>query len=171
MKKYTFTIDKNTNRTNNFRTESTNYSKIISDTIAANIIKNNPYLAGSIDPEYRGAIYIPKTTKKETTIDITIPARRKSIDIDILLNKKKDTGIYDFDRLSKAIKFLANYDSAMDDYDFKTDDGTPIKLFADEIQIGYDLIPLNAFTKSIYDSLSESTKKSIIDIYITINKN
>ena len=55
-------------------------------------------------------------------------------------------------------------------YDFKLYDGTPVKMFSDEIQIGYDLIPLTGFTREYYNSLSESTRKHIIDITIDIQR-
>lgn len=167
MKKYTISFDdKKTNKTYKEITPSTNYSAIIDDIIRANIKKNNPYLfGGTIDEAYRPNIAIIPSTKKTIDIDITIP-KKKSFSFDFG-KKKIDTN---YENLFKAIAFLSNYDSSKDNYDFKTDDGTPIKLFADEIQIGYDLIPLNNFTKKIYDSLSDNAKKSIIDIYITINK-
>ena len=55
-------------------------------------------------------------------------------------------------------------------YDFKLYDGTPVKMFSDEIQIGYDLIPLTGFTREYYNSLSENTRKHIIDITIDIQR-
>lgn len=159
MKTYTFTFD-NTTRNNTARNNfsSANYSSIIDDIILANIKKNNPYL-------------FEERTSRPATIIFDTP-KKKSIDIDITINKPKTERSYTFDALSKAIKRLANYRSNIENdiYDFKLEDGTPVKLFCNEIQIGYDLIPLNNFTKKLYDSLSESSKKNIIDIYIKINK-
>lgn len=165
MKKYTFSFDNNnTTRSNNITIPSTNYSEIIDDIIRTNIKKNNPYLfGGTIDNDYYSDIIITPSTKKTIDINITLP-KKKTIIIDT--TKSTDS----FSEFMKALKFISNFNFEKDDYDFKLDDGTPIKIFADEIQIGYDLIPLNGLTKSIYDALSESAKKSIIDIYIEIKK-
>lgn len=162
MKKYTFTVDNKNTRNNNI--PSTNYSEILSDIIRSNIKKSNPYLFGGIiDRDYKPEIAIIPSTKRTIDIDITIPR-----------TKKIATGSYkspfSYAEIAKAIKFLASYDDGKDDYDFKLPDGTPVKRFADEIQIGFDLIPLNNFTEALYEALSDKAKKSIIDIYISINK-
>lgn len=147
MKKYTFKLD-NTKKINN---ESTNnYSKIIDDIISANVIKNNPYFDS-----------IPSTTKSKT------------INIDIHLGKKSpkyDKKSFDYGDIFDALKTIYNFKNEKPMYDFKLYDGTPVKMFSDEIQIGYDLIPLTGFTREYYNSLSESTRKHIIDITIDIQR-
>lgn len=147
MKKYTFKLD-NTKKINN---ESTNnYSKIIDDIISANVIKNNPYFDS-----------IPSTTKSKT------------INIDIHLGKKSpkyDKKSFDYGDIFNALKTIYNLKNEKPMYDFKLYDGTPVKMFSDEIQIGYDLIPLTGFTREYYNSLSESTRKHIIDITIDIQR-
>lgn len=147
MKKYTFKIDNTANANIN---PSNTYSEILSDIISSNIKKNNPWF---VDFE-------------ET------PKRAKNININIDITRKpKKTYTYnsiDYGDIFDAIKFIYDYKREKPLYDFKLADGTPVKMFADEIQIGYDLIPLNNFTKTYYDLLSEDTRKRIIDIYIDI---
>lgn len=147
MKKYTFKIDNTAKTTIN---PSNTYSEIIDNIISSNVIKNNPWFA---------------------TIDET-PKRKKNININIDITRKpKKTYTYnsiDYGDIFDMIKFIYNYKCEKPSYDFKLHDGTPVKMFSDEIQIGYDLIPLTGFTRAIYDSLSESSRKQIIDIYIDI---
>jgi len=149
MKKYTFKIDNNAKTTNN---TNNNYSEILSDIISSNIKKNNSWFAD-----------IEKTPKRTKTINI---------DID-LTRKPKKTYTYetlDYGDIFDVLKFIYDYKNEKPAYDFKLADGTPVKMFSDEIQIGYDLIPLNSLTKSYYDLLSEDTRKHIIDIYIDIKR-
>ena len=147
MKKYTFKIDNTAKTTTN---PSNTYSEIIDNIISSNVIKNNPWFA-SIDE---------------------IPKRKKNININIDITRKpKKTYTYnsiDYGDIFDMIKFIYDYKCEKPSYDFKLPDGTPVKMFSDEIQIGYDLIPLTGFTRAIYDSLSESSRKRIIDIYIDI---
>lgn len=147
MKKYTFKIDNTAKTTIN---PSNTYSEIIDNIISSNVIKNNPWFA---------------------TINET-PKRKKDININIDITRKpKKTYTYDnidYGDIFDMIKFIYNYKCEKPSYDFKLPGGTPVKMFSDEIQIGYDLIPLTGFTRAIYDSLSESSRKQIIDIYIDI---
>ena len=147
MKKYTFKIDNTAKTTTN---HSNTYSEIIDNIISSNVIKNNPWFA---------------------TIDET-PKRKKNININIDITRKpKKTYTYDnidYGDIFDMIKFIYDYKCEKPSYDFKLPDGTPVKMFSDEIQIGYDLIPLTGFTRAIYNSLSESSRKRIIDIYIDI---
>lgn len=147
MKKYTFKIDNTAKTTIN---PSNTYSEIIDNIISSNVIKNNPWFA---------------------TIEET-PKRKKNININIDITRKpKKTYTYnsiDYGDIFDMIKFIYDYKCEKPSYDFKLPGGTPVKMFSDEIQIGYDLIPLTGFTRAIYDSLSESSRKRIIDIYIDI---
>lgn len=147
MKKYTFKIDNTAKTTIN---PSNTYSEIIDNIISSNVIKNNPWFA---------------------TINET-PKRKKDININIDITRKpKKTYTYDnidYGDIFDMIEFIYNYKCEKPSYDFKLPGGTPVKMFSDEIQIGYDLIPLTGFTRAIYDSLSESSRKQIIDIYIDI---
>ena len=149
MKKYTFKIDNTAKTTTN---PSNTYSEIIDNIISSNVIKNNPWFA---------------------TIDET-PKRKKNININIDITRKpKKTYTYnsiDYGDIFDMIKFIYDYKCEKPSYDFKLPDGTPVKMFSDEIQIGYDLIPLTGFTREYYNSLSESTRKHIIDITIDIQR-
>lgn len=60
--------------------------------------------------------------------------------------------------------------SIYDDYDFELEDGTPVKIFDDEIQIGYDLIPIKYFAnpETYLFGLEPKKKKMIIDIAIKL---
>lgn len=153
---YTFDITNNTKK----NPSNINFTKSINSIISSNLKKIAPYLYGEDDTE---EIIIPTTPKKT----------KKIIDIDITLSKggKKKAAKPDFATFSKALAtLLKNKNEYEDIFDFKLEDGTPIALFSDEIQIGYELIPLTEGTKRIYDILSNSRKKEIIDIYINITK-
>lgn len=157
---YTFDINKTTKK----NPSNNNFSKSIDTLISSNLKKIAPYLFGNKDfDDEEEMIIIPapkKATKKIIDIDITIPSKKT----------KKTTAKPDFATFCKAFTHLLNTNEYADTYDFLLEDGTPIKLFSDEIQIGYELIPLNEGTKRIYDALSDSRKKEIIDIYINISK-
>lgn len=152
---YTFDITNNTKK----NPSNINFTKSINSIISSNLKKIAPYLYDDDDTE---EIIIPTTPKKT----------KKIIDIDITLSKGgKKTAKPDFATFSKALAtLLKNKNEYEDIFDFKLEDGTPIALFSDEIQIGYELIPLTEGTKRIYDILSNSRKKEIIDIYINITK-
>jgi hypothetical protein len=76
----------------------------------------------------------------------------------------------DFDtEFAKAARFLSTYTPG--DKKYILTDGTPIGFFEDEIQIGYDLIPLYKFSSPKYYNLfTPEKKKLIINIYISINR-
>lgn len=146
MKKYTFKIDNTAKTTTN---PSNTYSEIIDNIISSNIKKNNPWFADI------------KETPKQKNININIDITRKP----------KKTYTYDsidYGDIFDAIKFIYDFKREKPSYDFKLADGTPVKMFSDEIQIGYDLIPLTGLTREFYNTLSESSRKHIIDIYIDI---
>lgn len=148
MKKYTFKIDNTAKTTTN---PSNTYSEIIDNIISSNVMKNNPWFA-----------------------NIETPKRKKDININIdITSKPKKTYTYDsidYGDIFDMIKFIYDYKREKPSYDFKLPDGTPVKMFSDEIQIGYDLIPLTGLTRTFYDTLSESSRKHIIDIYIDITR-
>lgn len=148
MKKYTFKIDNTAKTTTN---PSNTYSEIIDNIISSNVMKNNPWFANIETPKHKKDINI--------NIDIT--------------RKSKKTYTYDsidYGDIFDMIKFIYDYKREKPSYDFKLPDGTPVKMFSDEIQIGYDLIPLTGLTRTFYDTLSESSRKHIIDIYIDITR-
>ena len=88
--------------------------------------------------------------------------------IDITITKKANKFDYrkyaDFKHAVDHILSLYN-----DRADFYLPDGTPVRIFEDEIQVGYELIPFYKIKKD-YSNISDTVKKAIIDIYITISK-
>lgn len=88
--------------------------------------------------------------------------------IDITITKKANKFDYrkyaDFKHAIDHILSLYN-----DRADFYLPDGTPVRIFEDEIQVGYELIPFYKIKKD-YSNISDTVKKAIIDIYITISK-
>lgn len=144
MKRYTFEINKPKNNTST----NANYSKIIDDIILNNIKKNNSYLFNK--KENKNINIDTKITKKK-------PIEHKNIIID------------DFFKFADNYINIFNKYKTKDDYDFLLSDGTPVKMFSNEIQIGYELLPINFITKSIYEYfLSESQKKHISEIIIKV---
>lgn len=147
-KTYSFKINNNTKKNNNKKQTkffNKSFSEALNDTIFANVIKNNPWMA-----ELFG------TTPKDD-------------DRIYVINNTKDT-TYDYDEFLSALNYLANLDDYKDTYDYELIDGTPIKFFGNKVQIGYDLIPLNrTYTIDMFNALKPKTKKTIIDIYIKLN--
>lgn len=158
-----YTIDITTNtKKNPSNFIKSNASAYIDSLVLSNLKKTAPYLFGkSTTDSYLkdGETYV--FTKKKS------PKKAKTIDITISGLKSKKAANYDLDSFTKAVLYLLGKDGG-DTYDFKLDDGTPVKLFDDELQIGYELLPLTEGTLYLYNTLSESRKKNIIDIYINI---
>lgn len=150
MKTYTF---KTIKTKKNDAKSGNNFSEMFDNIILNNMLKANPYLADMFENET-----ITTKTPKSKTIDI---------DITIEHPYTKNT---EYDGIKKCIEYFYANHPFKKDYDFKLPDGTPVKLYSDEIQIGYDLIPLNGFTKKVYDALSEECKKNIVEITIELQK-
>ena len=148
MKTYTFTL----NTSNNPSNSRSNASKAIDALILSNLKKSFPYLGGKANDD---DTFIIKSKKAKKTIDIDITLKKGG-----KKTPKKATP------LGLFIKALAAMADAKDTYDFKLDDGTPIKIFSDEIQIGYDLYTLENGYKEIANRTSDAKKKTIIDIFI-----
>ena len=154
MKHYTIKINNSNKNGINFR-NNTNASKSLDNLILSNLIKMNPYLAGTKKTDNGLLDAMFNEAGFDTSDRIIIPNRSYS-------NLLKD----DFDiKFAEAAKFLANYTPKK-----KLFFGDlPIKFFEDEIQIGYDLIPLYELTTPKYYNLfTPETKKIIINIYISI---
>lgn len=148
MKKYTIKLKKNNGSFNN----SANASKALDDLIFAGLTKMNPYL---------------KKTKSDNILDAMFEDAGFEIYDHITIHNGsilKDDFDTDF---AKAAKFLASYTPTKK---YILTDGTPIEFFEDEIQIGYDLIPLYKLSSPKYYTLfTPETKKTIINLFITIN--
>lgn len=150
-KTFTFKTKKST-PTNSFipfytKSYEPNYSKIIDDSILANIIDKNSYLFGTT-----------YTTKSSPII------------LDSSYLKADDTFI-------KAADFLAHYKNYKKKYInlpyilgkmYKLSDGTPIVFYDDEIQIGFDFFKYSDLSNlSFLNGITDNTKKIIINIYTT----
>nr|DAQ57722.1 MAG TPA: hypothetical protein [Crassvirales sp.] len=155
MKTYTFEINKN-NKKNTFpkffTTKSTNYSKILDNIIATNIINTNQYLK-----------------------DATTTAALKEIGI-----APADDSYYfntSFDKFMEAAKFLASYKYKSNmpyilNKKYYTIDGTPIIFYNDEIQIGTDIYEYSDFGNiDFINGLTPKKKKIIINIATPKNTN
>lgn len=145
MKTYSFKIN-NTKKNNSKKYTINNggdtFSSLLNSIISSNIINNNPYL---IDSD------IINATNKGKKIYIV-----------------NDTPKYDYDSFTSAMNYLANLGN--DSYDYELSDGTPVKIFDDEIQIGYDIIPIKKYSYKNFLNFTPKTKKTIIDIYIKLSK-
>lgn len=159
MKYTTFTF--NTGKKNNsfnINNGSTNYSKALDDIILSNLKSTTPYI---FKDATLGAAFDELNKTKTKSIDITINSGAKS--------SKKIPTLLDAINYFKSNNY--NFTKLISDYPTYHINGTPITIFEDEIQIGYDLIPFNLFDDYNYiNGLSNNTKKTIIDIYITIKK-
>lgn len=153
-KEYTFNTKSllNNSTTNNtiikefaFNTPKFNPFEDLANIIAANIKKENPYLTGFDSFE-------PKTPKIKHTIKYTLSEPKYIL---------KDNA-YDFLDINDALNFLFDKE---DNYDYKLTDGTPIKIYDDEIQIGLNLFSKKN-KKGIFDFLFNHKKNDSIKIII-----
>ena len=123
-----------------------NFSKILDDIIADNIIKNSPYLAGCLG----------KSTTPISTSCITIeatPLKKKTNSLLDILN-----GLF--------TKFIPSSDIKLDkEYTIKYN-GHKITFFDDEIIIDDEIFSIdNILSSEFFKALEPKTKKTIIDIY------
>lgn len=155
MKHYTIKFDNNNNNRSNGSIFS-NASKNLDNIILSNLKKMNPFMTNidSTDPTLDAMF--DETFGKDYII---IPNRNYGY----LLKGDFDT------EFAKAAKFLANYNPKKIRYTLI--DGTPIEFFEDEIQIGFDLIPLYKLSSPrYYSTLAPKTKNTIINIFISIKR-
>lgn len=136
----------------NFR-NTTDYSKTLDDLIAANIIDSNPYLKKFLKKKEDDEFIDNMMAKSKSKIDCT-----------------------EIDKFIKAANFLSNYKKPSPKKAYfeigklYKIGSTPIIFFDDEIQIGLDLYSYDDFKKKTFiDSLPDTTKKIIINIFININ--
>lgn len=164
MKKTIYTFNNSTNNSSSlFHTNNTNYSKILDDIIAADLIKKNSYLknygcAGTIDSDFIDCM-IKDSAKKHNDIIIT------------------GIALKDDKKFIDAANFLANYKKKKDisskfilGKTYKLSDGTPIIFYDDEIQIGFDLYTYDDFKDITFlKALPTTTKSAIINIINIFN--
>lgn len=154
MKHYTIKINNKNNSGINFR-NNTNASKNLDNLIFSNLIKMNPYLG----------------KKDDRTLDAMFAEAGLSGDDHILISNRTTGDLLkgNFDtEFATAAKFLSNYTPTTNIIKIDRND---IAFFEDEIQIGNILIPLYKLTDfKYYDTFTPELKKTIINIYISINR-
>ena len=160
MKKIIYTFNNDTKNNNTFCGKSTNYSKILDDIIATDIIEKNSYLK-----PYLG------TTSNDFIDCMMKESAKKNCGICINGFALKD----DSSKLIDAANFLANYKKKKDiaskfifGKTYKLMDGTPIIFYDDEIQIGFDLYSYDDFKDITFLKLLPKTTKSAIISIINI---
>jgi len=150
MKTYIF--KSTTNNTSNNPTKSNSAQNIMNKELAEKILNFAPYLNKNT----------PKKEKKTIEIPITFDFYGKTT-IPSFFNKHTMS----FDEACKIILGYKNNMIEKDIYDFELPDGTPVRIFDDEIQIGYDLFDLNNL---FYEATEPKKKQIIIDLAIKIKK-
>lgn len=143
-----------------FKSDKTGTEKL-NDLINKSFAKKNPWF-GKKEPksdidELIDSLLNASKPKKTTTTDTTF----------ILFEEPKHNNI---DIIDKTIDELIDEIIGMSTekkYDFKLNDGTPVKFYDDRIQIGYDVF---TFGCPFYASpeKTKKIKKTITDIYISI---
>ena len=142
-----------------FKSEKTGTEKL-NDLINKSFAKKNPWFGKKEEPksdidELIDAILGKSSKPKKTITDTTF----------ILLEEPTNNSFIDktIDELIDEIIGM----SSEKKYDFKLNDGTPVKFYDDRIQIGYDVF---TFGCPFYASpeKTKKIKKTITDIYISI---
>jgi len=155
MKRYTIEINKKNNNNFSFRNLINNPSKSLDDLILSNLTKMNPYLG----------------KKDDITLDAMFAEAGFNTDDHILIDNRTTRsflkGNYDTE-FAEAAKFLSSYTPKTTTYIIDRKD---IAFFEDEIQIGDILIPLYKLSDiKYYNTFTPDIKKTIINIYISINR-
>lgn len=148
MKTYTFNANE-CNNTNNFINSffhtTTDYSAILDDIIADDIVKKNSYL-------FDASTSVNITNNSNNSFDPKEFAKA----VEFLANYNKPKNNKKLNIIIGETYFLM--------------DGTPIIFYDDEIQIGFDTFKYSDFAmSSLIENLKPSTKKIIIDIYTKTN--
>jgi len=157
MKKTIYTFNNNTSNNSFLGTTTTNYSKILDDLIASDIIEKNSYLKKYITPNTDDDFIhcmMKDSAKKHPNIIID------------------GIALKDNNKFIKAANFLANYKKYYTKYNFiigktyKLFDGSYIIFYDDEFQIGCDTYQYDDFKDIIFlNNLPTAKKNIIINIY------
>ena len=165
-KTFTFKTKNNNGFTFPSNNCDTDYSKILDNIIAADVINKNKYLFDTEIPTLSDADLFTSLIDEKP----------------IILN---GSNLKNDNEFIKAANFLANYKTYKKTYNipyilgkmYKLVDGTPIIFYDDEIQIGFDVFKYSDFGSiDFINAITPSAKKTIIDIYtnaknLTININ
>ena len=148
MKTYTFNTKECNNTSsfiNSFFRTPTDFSAILDDIIADDIVKKNSYLFGA-------PINVNIINSNNNSFDPKEFAKA----VEFLANYNKPKNNKKLNIIIGETYFLM--------------DGTPIIFYDDEIQIGFDTFKYSDFAlSSLIENLKPSTKKIIIDIYTKTN--
>ena len=156
-KTFNFYTKSNSNNSSIFleNTKPADYSAILDNIIATDVINSNKYL------------FDYKKKENDTLIDNLFGNKT------IIL---KGSNLKASDDFTKAVLFLANYKKYKKTYKipyiigkmYTLFDGTRIVFYEDEIQIGFDTYKYSEFSDlSFLNNLTPKTKKTIINIYTT----
>lgn len=167
MKSYTFTLPKNTKTAKTYK-ESL-MDRVINAYPWMTVESKSDYPYSDNGIEYAGAGDMITLGLSKTHNISWLPEECANCPFkcwgDDVINFDLETEFY------KAIAALDSYAKENypfeKDYDFEDEFGTPIKIFDNFIQIGYEVIPIA--TGSL-NYLKPKTKKTIIDITIKIKK-
>jgi hypothetical protein len=149
-KTYIFKNNDSKKNTFQYNNNDIDYSKILDDIIAADVINKNSYLF--------------ETSYKPTY----------NTEFSIIENALKDS---DDDKFTKAVNFLTNCGkkkffgpkNIIYGKMYTLSDGTPIVFYDDEIQIGFDSYSYSDFKKPLFlSTLKPTIKTTIINLYINI---
>lgn len=131
-------------KNNNINNGSTNYSSILDNIIASDVIKKNSYLFDTYN-DYLDDLLTSKPLKDDNYEFIKAAK--------FLANYKKN-----YYKLPKKYIYGKMYTLS---------DGTPVVFYDDEIQIGFDTYKYTDFGDTILlNTLPSKTKKIIINIYL-----
>jgi len=145
--KTTYTYTKTSNNNIGYNTfnpgSNANYSEVLDNLIAADMIDKNSYL-------------------------FDYPSKKDYIYINDIIDCNKPKKSYDL--YTKAINFISGYKKNNFPYilnkTYTLSDGTPIIFFEDSIQIGFDLYYFDDLTSPIFlKNIKPSLKKKIATIY------
>lgn len=167
MKSYTFTLPKNTKSAKTYK-ESL-MDRVINAYPWMTVESKSDYPSCSYGIEYAGAGDIITLGLSKTHNIGWLPKECANCPFkcwgDNVINFDLET---EFFKAINALDIYTKEHCPFDvDYDFKDEFGTPVKIFDNFVQIGYEVIPI-AFGSLNY--LKPKTKKTIIDITINIKK-
>lgn len=136
-------------------------TSMLNDLISKNFAKKNPWFGkhkshnDEIDEIYKAIFGEPKKEKITTKSTMYI------------IEENPYNNINDTMSIDDIIDLIINLPEEKK-YDFKLDDGTPVKFYDDRIQIGYEVIPFGHTMFSYAPEKTKKIKKTITDIYINI---
>ena len=160
MKKYTFNLNNNPSTFYAPKYNSTDYSKILDDLIAADIKDKNPWLYTT----NKCTTTCPFSNKCNSNIKIKINGINDDLETAFIYGNK-----FTNDDYNKAFNFLANlcYDCPFKkNTTYKLSSGDYIEITDDYIHINEKMYFFNLMDNDFFYNLSSKMKKTIAIIYI-----